>query len=384
MKFIDLEFLTSDKQLIELCSQYWSCNDDLIFAYKVTDLAKKFGTNTRNLKEIVNTYSKAHSSEIICVDCGSKYIFKSRSEFQQRFHLKTPKWQCTDCKAKEEHENKRKQTQLDEEKRQTIRERYDLSNREAISLEDISFENAVCFLSAVRIGATENLAAVLPFQLAKGRFAPTEEMHYAIVKQLYHDGLLYVHPESSPEAFIFTDGIPNQFYLDAVMWGLPISETSLDPRELINELEIIFLNMDWPDHWYEERIPFWRKLALQECLQYLYFTLEQHGFSFQPGEKTQLVFNNLLEDHSVAQAYNFIWRAAKDAAAFYVREKVSKQHAANTVIGSIQRYVERARAEGWETKPYRRDFRCPESMVSHTLYNTVLHIGDEGFSGVIK
>jgi hypothetical protein len=82
----------------------------------------------------------------------------------------------------------------------------------------------------------------------------------------------------------------------------------------------------------------------------------------------------------VAQICNFIWRAAKDAAAFYVREAVSKQHAANTVIGAIQRYGERAKAEGWDIKPYRRNFDCPQSMVSEVLFNAVLRIGDDGFN----
>ena len=108
--------------------------------------------------------------------------------------------------------------------------------------------------------------------------------------------------------------------------------------------------------------------------------MSEHGFSFNPGEKTLLVLNNLLEEFSVSQAYNLIWRAAKDAAAFYIREHVSKEHAANTVVGSIQRQFERARAEGWKIKPYGRDRRCPQSMVSQVLFNTALPLGDDGFN----
>jgi hypothetical protein len=50
--------------------------------------------------------------------------------------------------------------------------------------------------------------------------------------------------------------------------------------------------------------------------------------------------------------YSFIWRAAKDAAAFYVRERVTKRHAANTVVGAIERSAERAVANGWDVKDF--------------------------------
>jgi hypothetical protein len=92
------------------------------------------------------------------------------------------------------------------------------------------------------------------------------------------------------------------------------------------------------------------------------------------------MFSHLLEEYSVAQAYNFIWRAAKDAAAFYQRGGVNKQYAANTVVRAIQRQAERALSEGWEVKAYRRDFRCPQSMIGQILFDTCLQIGDVGFT----
>ena len=77
---------------------------------------------------------------------------------------------------------------------------------------------------------------------------------------------------------------------------------------------------------------------------------------------------------------NFIWRAAKDAAAFYVRNKVSKDHAAKTVVGSIERQIERALANEWNVTAYRRNYNYPQSVLSRTLYSTVLKTDDGGFT----
>jgi hypothetical protein len=149
---------------------------------------------------------------------------------------------------------------------------------------------------------------------------------------------------------------------------------------MVDELETIFRTMEWPENWLNHQVALWRKIALEECLQYLDIALTEHGFSFNPGEKTYQVFKNLLEDHSVAQAYNLIWRAVKDAAAFYMRERVSKNHAANTVVGSIQRQLDPARAEEWEIRHFRRDRRCPQSAISQVFFDIVLQIGEEGFN----
>ncbi len=51
-----------------------------------------------------------------------------------------------------------------------------------------------------------------------------------------------------------------------------------------------------------------------------------------------------------------------------------------TVVGAIQRQAERALSEEWEVKAYRRDFRCPQSMISQVLFNTALQMGDIGFT----
>jgi hypothetical protein len=102
--------------------------------------------------------------------------------------------------------------------------------------------------------------------------------------------------------------------------------------------------------------------------------LDEHGLPFKAGEKTIAVMEDALETFSIGQAYNFIWRAVRDAAAYMVRERVPAARAANSTVGNIQRAVERARAEGWDMKAYNRDRRLPVSAVSHTFFTVAMQV----------
>lgn len=125
-----------------------------------------------------------------------------------------------------------------------------------------------------------------------------------------------------------------------------------------------------------------REIAFEECLKYLQVVMEEHKFQPPMGEKTQSVLRAVLRNFSIGQAYNLIWRAARNAASFYLREQTSKVHAANTVPGAIQRMAERSLVEGWDLKPFRRDFRAPLSVISHVLFTVALSLTDDGFTSV--
>ena len=81
----------------------------------------------------------------------------------------------------------------------------------------------------------------------------------------------------------------------------------------------------------------------------------------------------------MAQVYNFIWRATKDAAAYYMRSSISKRQAANSVVGNISRNMERALANGWDVKPFNRNYNLPQSSLSRIIFNVVLGTDDGGF-----
>ena len=122
-----------------------------------------------------------------------------------------------------------------------------------------------------------------------------------------------------------------------------------------------------------------KEVQLNECLSYLKAVLEDHKLSLLPGEKTQLVLSQCLEKFSVAQVYNFIWRAARDAAAYYMRSSIPKRQAANSVVGAIARNMEQSLANSWDVKSFNRNYNFPQSSLSRVIFNTILGTNDGGF-----
>ena len=379
MTSLILDYLTDDPKLIALCQRYWELDEEDNFVGKVSDIAKEFNLSSNGLSKQIREYCIAYSTQSLCDECGIGKIFKSRSNYSERRYSRN-KWFCSSCLEKRAYEELEIKRLDDEKKRQIIRKEYNLDNRQTINIEDLSLENAVFLLSLVRLGATESFEYIFPLKVVDTLLAPTEKLTFEIIRQLYHSKLIYVHPDSASTAFSFKNDDIEHFYLNYVTWALPRVEGTNDNKSAVAKLETIFRLMQWEENWYDQAESLWKKVAIEECLQYLNSRIEEHNLTFNPGEKTYLLFENLLEDYSVSQAYSFIWRAVKDAAAFYMRGGVSKQHAANTVIGKIQGSLDRARAEGWVINHYRRDWSNPQSMVSQVLYNAVLQIGDDGFN----
>jgi hypothetical protein len=380
MSLIQLEFLTSSENIIQICTLYWEHDEQGSFIYKLTDLAKMQNLSSKELSKFVGQHCRALATNDVCSGCGVFYVYKNRSDFQQRIRYRYDNWLCAACI--EQERARQKALQIAEEERQCalIDITFSSVEKPPIDLNQLTFEHAVYLLSLVRLAASEDFSYIMPLRLTTEPLAPTENFTYEVIRQLFQHKLIYISPKSSIDAFVFQNEGIERFYLDRVSWDLPISSGSKNSQGLIEELEAIFRNGNWPESWRNEWRALWKKIALQECLQYLEVGLNEHGLSLNPGEKTYLVLNGALEQYSVAQIYNMIWRAVRDAAAFYVRERVPKQHAANTVIGSIQRQADRAKAEGWDLKPYRRDFRCPQSMISQVLFDTALQIGEKGFN----
>ena len=98
-----------------------------------------------------------------------------------------------------------------------------------------------------------------------------------------------------------------------------------------------------------------------------------------PGTKPRRMFDNLLATYSVAQCYGFIYREARNAADFRQRKTITRTHASNLMVSSIQRYANTARTEGWDIKPYSRIKECPRSMLSYVLHHTFLRTGERSF-----
>ena len=199
-------------------------------------------------------------------------------------------------------------------------------------------------------------------------------------RELSKRNIIVVSPHTNPEHIELNDESGFSYYINLVEWVLPIDHEEHSTTGIfIQALEKKLGSMEWEDDWYEQAKDLCNEVALVETTSYLRLVMSEHNFDFVAGDKTTLVLQKVLEKYSVAQAYNLIWGAGKDAAAYYMRGGIPKKQAANSVVGGIERRFERALANNWTTKPFNRNFNLPLSILSQVLYNTTLQTDDGGF-----
>lgn len=394
---LQIEIITENKDLASICKLYWEVDSDLNFVHKVGELAELAKIDKAKLTSVVREACRTTISDWKCSNCKKPFVFSGRSEFTKNRSLllnssyRQYSFLCANCeKEKREKEIEEKKRQVEAarkarevaeiELRKKIRENYDLAKRPVTDVQDLSLTDAIYLISIIRGGAYEDLTKIIPVRMFEHPLSSDDDFSTEIIRHLCNNELIYVHPDTEPEGFE-KDNI-STYYIYHVYYAPPISQTAPeDPKVLLSEL-LKRVNGEWSEEWCQEALEIWKKVALSECKEYLLFVLNEHHFEFSPGEKTTQYLEYALEHFSTAQVYNTIWRAAKDAAAYYQREGVSKRQAANVAVAAIQKISERAIAENWEIKPFGRNYKCPQALVSEVLYNLALKLGDEGFQTI--
>ncbi len=275
---------------------------------------------------------------------------------------------CSGCARLELFRNECKKT--------LIRERYDFKNYEPVSEQSLSLRDKILLGSFLRNGLDENYFFINPLEKQKGIFAPTFGYEVEILRSLISKQIIAPHPCSSSDAFKEGTEFPNIYYIDKVHYQVNIETDNLKELfdRLMNPTQAVL-----QDSSIEDLYQIWEEIALHECIEYLSFKLSKVKFPFTPGEKTITVFKDLLATFSVSQIYMIIHRCVANATSYYLEKKISKQQAANSVIGNCQRYGENALANNWRINGFRRDFDCPQSTLSHFYFSRVMMIGDLGF-----
>lgn len=209
--------------------------------------------------------------------------------------------------------------------------------------------------------------------------APRGDMVSSLLAELRSRGLIAISELSSPDAFTFREGELQSLDLSGVRWSLTVE----DPEQLLAAILRLAQNpSEWPSRWNQALKDVWTEIALAECKEYFRYAAEARGLP-EAGEKsTETMLKSLLESFSVAQCYRIIWAGARQASDFLVRKRCNTRHAANYMIGECQRWADRAKAENWEVKPFKRNFDLPRSAISHVFFDVFLKIGEDGFNCV--
>ena len=380
---LEIDLLTEDEKIAQTCRDYWDCDENGKFRIPVAQVAKDHGLKNNEVIGIVHQNCNVFSADYICSNCGDMPDIENRSIYLQIVRSGGKEVVCPSCQEEMNNLAKAKREAELELQRAAIKTNYPLISGEAPDVHSLTLEDVVYLLSFIRVTASEDFLFCLPVESCTSRLAPTRDYRHEIVTHLHNAGLIRVHPGSSLDSFIFEEGQPNKFYTFKVHWTLMTGINVDKTRQFIATLENTLRNPELrPFTWHDETLSLWRKVAFHESMEYLELSMNEHKFELRAGEKTHLVVQSALQSYSVSQVFNFIWRAAKDAAAYQVREGVPKRHAANSIIGNIQRSAERAQADKWDVKKYRRDRNCPQTVVSEVLFDTALKIGSDGLDEV--
>lgn len=377
MAAIELVLLTQDENEKSLCRDYWALISQSKFSYSVAKLSQLYKTSKARINEIVMRGSRAYLASDFCktAHCSSLRPIQSRAEYERNRHQRyfRREWVCDDCenaeRARLEEELTRRATLLQSQFNSQI-DKAHLVGR-------LSFRDTIFLVSVLRAGGSEELDYVRPLQSFQTPLSPSESYDEEILSRLFNAGLLCIHPHTPVGSTVVSEA-QWEYPLRESLWALPLPSGGPSPARFLEVLEAS-LHEPWTSDWWSEAQALYREAALQECVRFLQLRLEDHYFKPICGEKTLLVLRSVLSHFSIGQAFNFIWRAVNQAAAD-VQKRLPKPHALNRIPGAIQRSAERALADGWIVKPFRRDYRAPESQIAQVLFTSVLKLPDSGLS----
>lgn len=288
-------------------------------------------------------------------------------------HCKKDFCTCKNCKKK-----LRELKEVEEiKKRELIRSTYNEKNYERFPEIDLTLEDKLYLSVLLRGGLNESLTLITPLAQIKERLTSTSSFTIELVKTLTGKNIIIPHPNSEISSFVEEDNFPNIFYAELVVYRL-----NIDPFDTHYHNMIQRLLYPSKEHFESNGIfcyEMWKKISLNESLEYLLYSMNKVGFDFNPGKKTIKLFEHLLGHYSVAQLYSLIYRGVANSTKLYLEKKLPKKHAANTVITYCETQGERALAEGWTVTKYRRNYDLPESIISKVFFTAILKIAHLGF-----
>ena len=394
----NLDFSYLDKMLSHLSKEQVV---DVIKAYydgeKIKDILVRFEIET-TASNLVKLFPPFLSGER-CLKCGSAIAipFQSKShsirynDSQKHCykcgHQEVPFCQCETC-VKERMEmqrlEKERLEEIRERKRQLLCDYYNEDNWEMVLEMDLSLEDRLYLAVIFRGALSEDTSYIKPLEEIRGNIAPTPEFEREIIKTLTGRNILVPSLRSNLNDFEIEylsedeDQRKISYYTYQVHYRLNVMPEDFDNDAMIKRLMYPYLSEEqgFEDFCYR----MWRRVALDECLQYLLYQMRKVSYTFNPGEKTIRVFEELLDHFSVSQIYNIIYRSIANSTQRYQANEITKIHAQNSVITACESYGQRAITNGWNLNSYSRLKDLPETSISKVFFTSVMQIAELGFT----
>ncbi|MFN5027779.1 MAG: hypothetical protein ACK5D9_01395 [Burkholderiales bacterium] len=247
-----------------------------------------------------------------------------------------------------------------------------------VPVQALSFRNSVSLLAVMRaMKSSGEQSCVGPALEAALPVCPTFEMTYRILSELYEIGVLL--PTAGP-----SDSVASVKHkiecsdLLSMAWALNCGD--FDILELDSSLRARLGAHATSGTVSSEAQLLWSEITCEECRQIMNHLWSERNIKMPGYEKVADTISSLLRDFSVSEIYFFFWIGAartSDAIAKgstnsfqapYYALQVARNKAAEVLQGKIER------------RRFNRNPLLTRSEISYVLFDTVLGIGEHGFT----
>jgi hypothetical protein len=263
-------------------------------------------------------------------------------------------------------------------KSDTIRNYYDFSKLVPYKLEDLSLLEKVYLGTLLRVGLSEDLKYLFIYNLKENPLAPSQELFNEILFSLIGRKIITIHPDTSPDAFSEIENLNNS----KVDYNKALFHVNIEAFEFESTVDLfLYPKIDILEN-KDELLKIWKKIAIEECKKYFQYSLNYVDFPYFVGEKSQLIFEKLIENFSTSQIFGLVNRCLGYTTKEFQASKFTRRNAGAYLLGACQLQGERAIIKKWELTYYFRPKELPESVLSMFFFNRVLNIGEKGFLNI--
>ena len=378
---IFLCFLTGEPSEIELALEYWGVDSQGRWKNTVREISERTGEPKHKIPEIVRRVVVTHDLDIRCADCRNPRVVSSRSDATYGV-WRGLNYLCESCRSARlaaERLREAEEKQVEYERAREIIQA--LSDEGAVfDYSEIGYLDAVVaygiMLSSDSAVATGLLGS--PYHLP---LCPSNSLLSRLLGRLFNHGILALRRDTPTDAIdpISQDNQQFSYYPLKVNWQFarPITDESFS--SVFRQIgSVIDKRSDHPEFDYAVS-ELWWMLGMADAQRYLEQELNRYRLSgFVAGEKMKEALLYALNRFSIPRLRYLLFRIAKNTAALSSRRDFTKQHALNTIPGSLIRDCDRALADNWAIKPYCMKWDEEEARLIAILFDRVLGTGIEG------
>lgn len=394
-KFINTQILSNDPKIKSICSRYWSINSEGEFSEANTkQICQDFDLTNYKLTKIIQEYSTVTSETYKCDGCNKPWEVTSRTQYldsvKNRARLRYRNNICDSCKEKERLQaiEQAKLEKIEAEKRMLLARDELISingERPPFCLEDLEFKELVFLKTLLDHSGSETLESINPYNENPGIRVAPGDIPGEIISDLKSKNIILVDPESEGGTYFLDEDDQITYYPASVNYKINFDiDLYTKGSGFYKKISDLLSSPDFFKEFQDEFIQLSQQIMVQSLLEFMQWMIDEHNLVFSPGEKTMIVLHELTEEFSISQGMNIIYGAVKSAAAYAMKDNISRNQAANSVIGTIQRRIEKIRQENWDTKKFGRNYDLPQSIIERVLYSKIVNGDDAAFDLSLK